>query len=126
MPHLLVVEDDERVRSAVIRALRDRGHAVSSAGTALEGLRAAVEDAKKAELTGALSTQKDLQKASSAEEAAFQVEVRKQIEAKQQARRNRAQILRGVVTKEKSDLQELHDITHHHHERDIASISSTA
>jgi two-component system, OmpR family, KDP operon response regulator KdpE len=41
---LLVVEDDERIRSALIRALRDRGHAVSSAGTALEGLRQAVED----------------------------------------------------------------------------------
>jgi DNA-binding response OmpR family regulator len=40
---LLVVEDDERIRSALIRALRDRGHAVSSAGTALEGLRQAVD-----------------------------------------------------------------------------------
>ena len=42
--HLLVVEDDERIRTALIRALRDRGHAVSSAGTALDGLRSAVED----------------------------------------------------------------------------------
>jgi DNA-binding response OmpR family regulator len=42
--HLLVVEDDERIRTALIRALRDRGHAVSSAGTALEGLRQAVDD----------------------------------------------------------------------------------
>jgi two-component system, OmpR family, KDP operon response regulator KdpE len=41
---LLVVEDDERIRSALIRALRERGHAVSSAGTALEGLRQAVDD----------------------------------------------------------------------------------
>jgi DNA-binding response OmpR family regulator len=41
---LLVVEDDERIRSALIRALRDRGHAVNSAGTALEGLRLAVEE----------------------------------------------------------------------------------
>jgi DNA-binding response OmpR family regulator len=40
---LLVVEDDERIRSALIRALRDRGHAVSSAATALEGLRLAVD-----------------------------------------------------------------------------------
>jgi DNA-binding response OmpR family regulator len=40
---LLVVEDDERIRSALIRALRERGHAVSSAGTALEGLRQAVD-----------------------------------------------------------------------------------
>ncbi|MCF6505841.1 response regulator transcription factor [Blastococcus sp. MG754426] len=43
MPQLLVVEDDERIRSALIRALRDRGHAVSSAGTALDGLRQAVD-----------------------------------------------------------------------------------
>jgi DNA-binding response OmpR family regulator len=41
---LLVVEDDERIRAALIRALRERGHAVSSAGTALAGLRQAVED----------------------------------------------------------------------------------
>jgi two-component system, OmpR family, KDP operon response regulator KdpE len=41
---LLVVEDDERIRTALIRALRDRGHAVSSAGTALEGLRRAVDE----------------------------------------------------------------------------------
>ncbi|SDL50597.1 DNA-binding response regulator, OmpR family, contains REC and winged-helix (wHTH) domain [Geodermatophilus siccatus] len=44
MAHLLVVEDDERIRTAVIRALRDRGHAVSSAGTALSGLQVAVEE----------------------------------------------------------------------------------
>ncbi len=43
MAQLLVVEDDERIRSALIRALRERGHAVSSAGTALEGLRQAVD-----------------------------------------------------------------------------------
>jgi two-component system KDP operon response regulator KdpE len=41
---LLVVEDDERIRTALIRALRERGHVVSSAGTALAGLRQAVED----------------------------------------------------------------------------------
>jgi two-component system, OmpR family, KDP operon response regulator KdpE len=41
---LLVVEDDERIRTALIRALRDRGHVVSSAGTALAGLRQAVEE----------------------------------------------------------------------------------
>ena len=39
-----MIEDDERIRSALIRALRERGHAVSSAGTALAGLRQAVED----------------------------------------------------------------------------------
>jgi DNA-binding response OmpR family regulator len=41
---LLVVEDDERIRTALIRALRERGHAVSSAPTALAGLQAAVEE----------------------------------------------------------------------------------
>ncbi|NEK57525.1 response regulator transcription factor [Geodermatophilus sabuli] len=44
MAQVLVVEDDERIRSAVIRALRERGHAVSSAGTALAGLQLAVEE----------------------------------------------------------------------------------
>ena len=44
MAQLLVVEDDERIRAALIRALRDRGHAVSSAGTALDGLRLAVDE----------------------------------------------------------------------------------
>ncbi len=44
MAQLLVVEDDERIRGALIRALRERGHVVSSAGTALTGLRQAVED----------------------------------------------------------------------------------
>ena len=44
MAQLLVVEDDERIRAALIRALRERGHAVSSAGTALEGLRRAVDE----------------------------------------------------------------------------------
>jgi len=41
---ILVVEDDERIRTAVIRALRERGHAVTSAATALAGLRQAVEE----------------------------------------------------------------------------------
>jgi two-component system, OmpR family, KDP operon response regulator KdpE len=40
---LLVVEDDERIRTALIRALRERGHTVTSAGTALGGLQQAVE-----------------------------------------------------------------------------------
>jgi two-component system, OmpR family, KDP operon response regulator KdpE len=40
---LLIIEDDERIRTALIRALRERGHVVSSAATALEGLRQAVE-----------------------------------------------------------------------------------
>jgi DNA-binding response OmpR family regulator len=41
---LLVVEDDERIRAALIRALRERGHAVSSAANGLEGLRQAVDE----------------------------------------------------------------------------------
>src|SRR3954454_5592344 len=41
---LLVIEDDERIRTALIRALRERGHTVSSAGTALGGLQQAVEE----------------------------------------------------------------------------------
>jgi DNA-binding response OmpR family regulator len=41
---LLVIEDDERIRAALIRALRERGHAVSSAGTALSGLKQAVDE----------------------------------------------------------------------------------
>jgi DNA-binding response OmpR family regulator len=40
---LLVVEDDERIRTALIRALRERGHTVDSAGTAMSGLQQAVE-----------------------------------------------------------------------------------
>jgi DNA-binding response OmpR family regulator len=41
---LLVVEDDERIRTALIRGLRERGHVVTSVGTALAGLQRAVED----------------------------------------------------------------------------------
>ena len=44
MAQLLVVEDDERIRSALVRALREGGHAVSSAATALAGLRQAVDE----------------------------------------------------------------------------------
>ena len=44
MAQLLVIEDDERIRSALIRAFRERGHAVSSAGTALAGLKQAVDE----------------------------------------------------------------------------------
>ena len=44
MAHVLVVEDDAGIRSAVIRALTDRGHAVASAGDGMSGLRHAVED----------------------------------------------------------------------------------
>jgi DNA-binding response OmpR family regulator len=41
---LLVVEDDALIRTALIRSLRDHGHVVSSAGTALAGLQQAVEE----------------------------------------------------------------------------------
>jgi DNA-binding response OmpR family regulator len=44
VPHILVVEDDARVRSALLRALTERGYATSSAPTGMAGLRAAVED----------------------------------------------------------------------------------
>jgi two-component system KDP operon response regulator KdpE len=40
---LLVVEDDELVRGALIRALRQRGHTVTSAATAMSGLQEAVD-----------------------------------------------------------------------------------
>jgi DNA-binding response OmpR family regulator len=41
---VLVVEDDPAIRSALLRALADLGHAVSSAPDALSGLRAAVDE----------------------------------------------------------------------------------
>jgi two-component system KDP operon response regulator KdpE len=43
MAQLLVVEDDELVRGALIRALRQRGHTVTSAATAMSGLQEAVD-----------------------------------------------------------------------------------
>jgi DNA-binding response OmpR family regulator len=39
VPHVLVVEDDPAIRSALIRSLGERGHAVSSAADAMSGLR---------------------------------------------------------------------------------------
>jgi DNA-binding response OmpR family regulator len=44
MPHLLVVEDDPALRNALVRALRDRGHAVATSATGMAGLDAAVTD----------------------------------------------------------------------------------
>jgi DNA-binding response OmpR family regulator len=41
---VLIVEDDDRIRTSLVRALGDHGHAVSSANTAMSGLRQAVED----------------------------------------------------------------------------------
>jgi DNA-binding response OmpR family regulator len=43
MPHILVVEDDAAVRSALQRALGDRGYATSSAATGMAGLATAVD-----------------------------------------------------------------------------------
>ena len=45
MAHVLVIEDDPSIRAAVLRALDDLGHAVTSAPDALTGLRSAVEEA---------------------------------------------------------------------------------
>lgn len=42
MAHLLVVEDDPQLRGALVRALRDKGHAVATAPTGMTGLDAAV------------------------------------------------------------------------------------
>jgi len=39
---VLVIEDDDRIRSLVLRALRDRGHLVTSAATGMAGLDLAV------------------------------------------------------------------------------------
>ena len=43
MSAIYVVEDDQRIRSTVVRALSDRGHAVRAAATAMEGLREIVD-----------------------------------------------------------------------------------
>jgi hypothetical protein len=37
-----IVEDDHTIRVDVVRALRDRGHVVTSAGTAMDGLKLAL------------------------------------------------------------------------------------
>ncbi|MEV0806674.1 response regulator transcription factor [Micromonospora sp. NPDC050200] len=44
MARLLLIEDDLTIRTPLIRALRDRGHAVAAASTALAGLRDALDD----------------------------------------------------------------------------------
>jgi DNA-binding response OmpR family regulator len=44
MATVLIVEDDPTIRTAVIRALSERGHTVTSAATAMSGLQAAVTD----------------------------------------------------------------------------------
>lgn len=44
VPHLLLIEDDLAIRTPLIRALRERGHAVAAAHTALGGLQTALDD----------------------------------------------------------------------------------
>ncbi len=41
MPQVLLVEDDPRIRSALLRALGDRGHAVHAEGTGMAALQVA-------------------------------------------------------------------------------------
>ena len=43
VPQLLIVEDDARIRSLLMRGLDERGYAVTSAGTGMAGLSMAVE-----------------------------------------------------------------------------------
>ena len=42
--HLLIVEDDPTIRTPLIRALRERGHAVAAAHTAMSGLQTALDE----------------------------------------------------------------------------------
>jgi DNA-binding response OmpR family regulator len=44
VPQLLLVEDDPAIRSALARALTERGHGVRSVPTGMAGLQAAVDD----------------------------------------------------------------------------------
>lgn len=44
MPHILVIEDDVRIRAALTRALGERGHSVTDSATALAGLQRALDD----------------------------------------------------------------------------------
>ncbi|GGX76586.1 response regulator transcription factor [Streptomyces fructofermentans] len=44
MVHLLIVEDDPTIRTPLIRALRERGHAVAAAHTAMAGLQTALDE----------------------------------------------------------------------------------
>jgi DNA-binding response OmpR family regulator len=43
VPQLLLIEDDSGIRSALVRALADRGHGVETAPTGMEGLHLALE-----------------------------------------------------------------------------------
>jgi len=42
--HLLLIEDDLAIRTTLLRALRDRGHAVGAEGTAMAGLQTALAE----------------------------------------------------------------------------------
>ncbi len=44
MPKVLIVEDDPTIRTAVMRALSDKGYAVAAAHTAMSGLQLAVSE----------------------------------------------------------------------------------
>jgi DNA-binding response OmpR family regulator len=44
MPHILVIEDEPQVRSALLRALADRGYATSWSATGMAGLEQAVRN----------------------------------------------------------------------------------
>jgi two-component system, OmpR family, KDP operon response regulator KdpE len=43
VPQLLLIEDDDRIRSALIRALSERGHVVTSAPNGMTGLQSVVD-----------------------------------------------------------------------------------
>lgn len=45
VPHILIVEDDPQLCAALLRALRERGYATSSARTGMDGVSAAVRHA---------------------------------------------------------------------------------
>ncbi|HEX2705161.1 MAG TPA: response regulator transcription factor [Candidatus Lustribacter sp.] len=45
MASILLVEDDLGIRTALVRSLTERGHAVTSSATGMDGLRRAIDDA---------------------------------------------------------------------------------
>lgn len=44
MAHLLLIEDDAAIRTSLLRALRERGHAVAASHTAMDGLQTALAE----------------------------------------------------------------------------------
>ncbi|MET8153836.1 response regulator transcription factor [Actinoplanes sp. NPDC049668] len=44
MAHLLLIEDDSAIRTNLLRALRERGHAVAASHTAMDGLQTALAE----------------------------------------------------------------------------------